>query len=117
LFFLNRHDANFEVLKESSVLPKPRRCSTRPPFVFNRLFLHDAAFSLIPLILVWSNAFLVGMGWTHRGKRTSRQSDMSRAAGYLRLLTCALHSQPRHQLAAAVIAAVFGPRSVLSPSR
>jgi excisionase family DNA binding protein len=49
LFFLNRHDADFEVVKETSVLPKPRRRSMRPPFVFNRLFLHDAAFSLTPL--------------------------------------------------------------------
>ncbi len=49
LFFLNRHDADFAVIKESAVLPRPRRGSTRPPSVCNRLFLHDAAFGLIPL--------------------------------------------------------------------
>jgi excisionase family DNA binding protein len=49
LFFLNRHDANFAVVKESSVSPNARRCSTHPSSARDRLLLHDAAFSPIPL--------------------------------------------------------------------
>jgi excisionase family DNA binding protein len=82
LFFLNRHDANFAVVKESSVSPNVRRCSTHPSSACDRLFLHDAAFSPIPLTLCPAESISDRNGRTlamieHNGRGNRRDGSHS----------------------------------------